>query len=169
MRDEKSGARFVGNLGLYVAGIVLVAMLAYATCAAAQEDGPSAWTDAAWIAGGAVAYELGANAVNLTEWHEGRTYGWPDPFQSPSNDYGCLPWCPAETSHYVTWAGLGATMSLRGHSPVEAWLLSGVWANVVWEFLIESTYTRPSGHDIVINAGSAAVGVGLGELVDAIF
>lgn len=168
MRDQ--GGRFVGNCGAYLIGVALLLIvlgLGMTERCAAQE--PSVTGDAAWIAGGAVAWELGCNAINCTEWHKGRAYSWPDLSQTPSSDYGCLPWCEAEVSHYVTWGVLGFAMSAKGHSPLAAWALSGLWANLVWEYGIESTYTRPSGHDLIINAGSAAVGVGLHKLADAIF
>lgn len=167
MQDEKSGARFVGYLGTYIVMAIVAGLLGYATCAESQE--PSVVEDAAWVAGGAVIYELGANALNVTEWHRGRAYSWPDPFQAPTSDYGCLPWCESEISHYVSWAALGAGMTLRGHDPLKAWALSGGFANLWWEFVVETTYTRPSGHDLMINAGSAAVGVAATEAIEAIF
>lgn len=134
--------------------------------------GPRALATAAWIGAGEVAY--GAGLVISWERHDlevdirdGVRYAT-RPFRGPESDFECLPrdaCLPGEISHYVTWTAMGALARLRGHDPLEAWLLSGVWGNWWWEYVVEGTFERPSGHDLVINAGSAAVGVAIGELI----
>lgn len=134
--------------------------------------GPHALATAAWIGAGEVAYGAGLviswerNAPEV-DLRDGLRYA-ARPFRGPKRDFGCLPrdgCMPGELSHYVTWTTMGALARLRGHDPLEAWLLSGVWGNWWWEYVVEGTFERPSGHDLVINAGSAAVGVAIGELI----
>lgn len=150
-----------------------------AEAAEVADGGPSAWRTIGWITVGEFGYAAAADAINLNrhqlgrEWSAKRALGYiVDPFGAPRSDFECLTrngCLPVETSHYLSWAALGAGARLAGHGPVESFLLTGVFSNWLWEYAVEGTNHRPSGHDLVINAVGSAAGIGLYELAKSIF
>lgn len=141
-----------------------------------QEREPSVLLDGAILAGGQFAFRGVADALKFSSVQSRGEYSlerlWDnvrDPFGSPKSNFECLPCFREEWSHYVVWGGLGAAARQRGHGPLEAWLLTGVGANVWWEYVVEGLAQPPSGRDLLINAGSAALGVAVWEAARAVF
>lgn len=143
------------------------------------DGGPNPWETLGWITVGEYVYGVTIDLVNLNQWQHdkdwspGRALGYmTNPFGAPASDFGCLTrdgcW-PTEASHYISWAVLGAGARLAGHGALEAWLLTGVYSNWLWEYGVEGMSQRPSGRDLLIDAVSAAAGIGLVELGKAVF
>lgn len=146
---------------------------------AAIDQWPNMWKSVGGMTAGQYIYAALIDLVNLNSWQHdkdwspARAVGYiTDPFGAPQSDYACLTrngcW-PVEASHYFSWAVMGAGARLAGHGPLESWLLTGVYANWLWEYGVEGMSQRPSGHDLVIDAVSAAAGIGLVELGKAVF
>lgn len=140
---------------------------------------PDMWKSLGGMTAGQYVYAGLIDLVNLNSWQHGKDWSparavgyMADPFGAPASDFECLTrngcW-PVEASHYFSWAAMGAAARLAGHGPLESWLLTGVYANWLWEYGVEGMSQRPSGHDLLIDAASAAAGIGLVELGRAVF
>lgn len=63
-------------------------------------------------------------------------------------------------AHPLSWGGMGYYLHRQGYSRPGALLFTQVHS-VVWEYVIEGSFQKPSGKDLVTNFVSSAVGVWL--------
>lgn len=63
-------------------------------------------------------------------------------------------------AHPLSWGGMGYYLRRQGYSRPGALLFTQVHS-VVWEYVIEGSFQKPSGKDLVTNFVSSAVGVWL--------
>jgi hypothetical protein len=61
-------------------------------------------------------------------------------------------------AHPVSWAFLGLYLKERGHSGLSALLFSQAHS-VVWEYVIEGKYQKPSGKDLITNLAGASFAI----------
>lgn len=61
-------------------------------------------------------------------------------------------------AHPLSWGAIGYYFRARGHSPGVSLLMSQ-GHSVFWEYVLEGTYQRPSGKDLLTNLVSAWLGI----------
>lgn len=61
-------------------------------------------------------------------------------------------------AHPLSWGGIGYYLRRRGYSRHDALLFTQVHS-IVWEYIIEGSYQKPSGKDLVTNFVSAATAI----------
>lgn len=68
-------------------------------------------------------------------------------------------------AHPASWGAIGYYLRSRGHSGTKALLMSQ-GHSLFWEYVLEGTYQRPSGKDLVMNFASAWLGIALAGWVE---
>lgn len=61
-------------------------------------------------------------------------------------------------AHPLSWGGMGYYLRRRGYSRHDALLFTQAHS-IVWEYMIEGSYQKPSGKDLVTNFVSAATAI----------
>lgn len=61
-------------------------------------------------------------------------------------------------AHPVSWGAIGYYLRRQGHSRGTAFLVSQ-GHSLVWEYVLEGAYQRPSGRDLITNLVSSYVGI----------
>lgn len=152
--------------------MILAACLSYSAGAAQEmppvveppvvegDPTPSLWMDAAVIVGGTAVYTAIHPHVRPRMLERGSFANIRDNFTDPVGralqGVDRDPFFVNYVSHPVTWGGMAGLLRARGHSALEAFAVSQ-GHSVLWEYVIEGSFARPSGRDMVTNFVSAAV------------
>lgn len=65
-------------------------------------------------------------------------------------------------AHPLTWGSIGYYLRSRGHSSLSSLLMSQ-GHSIFWEYVLEGTYQKPSGADLITNLVSATLGIVLAD------
>lgn len=139
---------------------------AEAPASAVRDESPSVLVDHAAVYGATLVYAAAYGHVRNQLLEKGSWSNIADNFRDPigraiegaRNDND-----PFETNyiaHPVTWGLVGYFFRSRGHGFLPSLLMSQ-GHSVFWEYVIEGSYAKPSGKDLITNF----VGAGLGILI----
>lgn len=136
-----------------------------------QVASPSALRDQALVYGATLAYAAGYGHVRKQMLEKGslsRVWAnFRDPIgravEGARSDRD--PWETNYVAHPVSWGVVGYYLRSQGHSFWSSLAMSQ-GHSVFWEYVIEGSYARPSGKDMITNFGGSVLGILLAGWLD---